>query len=167
MVNVKRNMIITAIWETILLFLFVPMLTLLSQGAHNDTAISWITMFLTWGVLLVSLVMFRRNQQKGLKHRVKIFDIKENGEPVDMFHNDEREWRLMLTAQYVSARVTTLFALIVMVAVPLTSGSIINAGSTIHLSVTLMAAVLTSIIAVGLLISEWSYVIVYFKLDKE
>lgn len=46
------------------------------------------------------LVILGVRQAKYKSKQVKILDWKSDGYPIDMSHNDEREWSLMLRALY-------------------------------------------------------------------
>lgn len=158
--NTKKSMINSAGAATIMLgaiYIFF-LISTLYKGYFNIpfkfSIILWI--ILAIGVICVMFFLMRTKTNR----KIKLFDFRENGYPVDMEHNDEREWRLMLTATYVSARLTVIYLIIVFL-VPYTTslfGLMFGTAFWMIFSATTLF--------VGIMINEWSYVFAYLHLDK-
>lgn len=158
--NTNKNVITSAGVATIMLgaiYIFF-LISTLYKGYFNVpfrlSLILWITLAI--GVIGVMVLLMRTKKNR----KIKFFDFRENAYPVDMEHNDEREWRLMLTATYVSARLTIIYLILVFL-VPYTAslfGLVFGTQFWMIFSATTLF--------VGIMINEWGYVFTYLHLNK-
>lgn len=162
MINVKKNLLVTTSLVTLLLVAMC--LAVVMENTHGMATLIVL-------ISLVVLVYFRRVRQTHLlTHRVRLFDLNEKGEPLDMLHNDEREWRLMLTANYVSGRVTGVFLIVVLGVCYVLTGSDLYSGMAFlptRYSLQYLLALVSILVTSATLIGEWSFLIAYFRLDRD
>ncbi|EHO48010.1 hypothetical protein HMPREF9104_03016 [Lentilactobacillus kisonensis F0435] len=162
MMNTKKHIVNVAVAASLILgiiYLFFLVCALYKGYGNVPINISiglWI--MLAVGVILDMVILVRTGKAN---RRIKFFDFGENGYPLDMEHNDEREWRMMLTATYVSARLTTSYLIIVFM-VPYA----------LVLSETPLGPSFWPIFAgtalfIAIMVSEWGYVLAYLHLNKQ
>ncbi|KRM12004.1 hypothetical protein ABTQ33_00965 [Paucilactobacillus suebicus] len=155
MINTRKNIVINTILMTIILIFF----TITTVSAQKIIKLTPLLNTVIMIIYIAALIWVIRRQRIH-RHRVKILDFKENGYPMAMNHNDEREWRMMLTAAYISQRVQTVIMLIFLV-IPFFFPSNVNLLSKDNLLLYGLSSPL-----ITLLVGEWAYALVYLHLDK-
>ncbi len=152
MINTKKNMVLSAITVNITIFF---MLLMIINSFYDFTDFPFSVLIIFSFLFIVHL-----NRSNHLKHhRLNLIDFKEHDYPLDMEHNDEREWRLMLTSTYISQRVALVYALIVLMMLSICSEWLIT------LSASLLLSFFVSAVGLGIILIEWVYVLSYFHLD--
>lgn len=150
MINTKRNILLTTLYGSCdLVGLCLLLATLFLD--------SYYLYFFSILLIIIPFIFIATKLRKNKKHSIKIFDLLENGYPLDMEHNDEREWRIMLTATYISYRITLATALVslVILLLLLKLSSLFSAFLLIELAV-----------VVPIITGQWTYLITYYKLDR-
>ncbi|MCT4397359.1 hypothetical protein NVV76_10130 [Pediococcus ethanolidurans] len=152
MINTKKNMIFSAITVSITTFFLLLMII---NFFYDFTDFPFSVLIIFSFLFIVHL-----NRSNHVKHhRLNLIDFKEHDYQLDMEHNDEREWRLMLTSTYISQRVAFVYALLVLV-IPFVGSKWLTT-----LSPSLLLSFFISAIGLGIILIEWVYVLSYFHLD--
>lgn len=154
MINTKKNIIVSAVIETLIFALAA-----LYASINNVSILGQLII-----IVLLLLALFMLGIRNGIigKRQVKILDWKSDSYPIDMSHNDEREWNLMLRANYISNRITSLFLVVLLILLmlinKLPSQKIVLPVSTNVLGI--------FIITVAILVNEWAYAFAFCYLDR-
>lgn len=154
MINTKKNIIVSAVIETLIFALAA-----LYASINNVSILGQLII-----IALLLLAIFMLGIRNGIigKRQVKILDWKSDSYPIDMSHNDEREWNLMLRANYISNRITSLFLVVLLILLmlinKLPSQKIVLPVSTNVLGI--------FIITVAILVNEWAYAFAFCYLDR-
>lgn len=154
MINTKKNIIVSAAIETFVLTLFV-----LEACLSNISIFDQLIMIVLFSLCLIILSM---RQVKYKSKQVKILDWKSDGYPIDMSHNDEREWSLMLRAHYIANRMTAVLLIVLLALL-----TVINKLPLQKIVLPVSANVLgILLITITLLVNEWAYAFAYCYLDR-
>ncbi len=154
MINTKKNIIVSAAIET---FIFV---LIALQACLNNASIY--TLLVTIVLLILGLVILgMRFASVGIK-RVKILDWKSDGYPLDMSHNDEREWNLMLRANYIASRIT-IVVLALLLCILMVINKLPSPKNVLPVSANVLGILL---ITSTILVNEWAYAFAYCYLDR-
>ncbi|MDM7517387.1 hypothetical protein QUF07_11810 [Lentilactobacillus sp. TOM.63] len=115
-----------------------------------------------WAILAMGIIfdLLLLTKTKKMNRKIKFFDFSESGYPVDMEHNDEQEWRLMLTATYISSRLTINYLIIAFI-IPYI---IILFGTGFGLIFWIIFS--GTALFIAMMINEWGYVFAYLHLDR-
>ncbi|MFD0896126.1 hypothetical protein [Loigolactobacillus binensis] len=156
--NTKKHILQVAVGAT-LMFGVIYLLSILGIIYGSLSNISSTVSLLI--VLLILIAVFTSFKLTGKQSRkAKWLDLNEDSYPADMEHNDEREWRMMLTATYISLRILIGFISLALVPIIIVA----YAGISVNGSLVLLYAL--SVLTLALLIQEWCYVLVYWHLDR-
>ena len=154
MINTKKNIIVSAAIETFVLALFV-----LEACLSNISISDQLIMIVLFSLCLVILGM---RQAKYKSKQVKILDWKSDGYPIDMSHNDEREWSLMLRAHYIANRMTAVL-LVVLLALLTVINKLPSQKIVLPVSTNVLGILL---ITITILVNEWAYAFAYCYMDR-
>ena len=154
MINTKKNIIVSAAIETFVLALFV-----LEACLSNISISDQLVMIVLFSLCLIILSM---RQAKYKSKQVKILDWKSDGYPIDMSHNDEREWSLMLRAHYIANRMTAVL-LVVLLALLTVINKLPSQKIVLPVSANVLGILL---ITITLLVNEWAYAFAYCYMDR-
>ncbi|KRL57241.1 hypothetical protein [Furfurilactobacillus rossiae] len=159
MTKTKRNMLInTSVWTIILLELLV-----LTYTRSSINFIGWLLVLFNLTILSMTQANFVPNQH------VKLFDLKETGQPLNMLPADEREWHVMQKADYVSTNVT-----LILLSVPLVTAFMLPkiaqdaADSVIPnlFSLDALSFIIVCLIVLILLVKKWASLFMYVLLEQ-
>ncbi|GHP13683.1 hypothetical protein YK48G_11080 [Lentilactobacillus fungorum] len=159
--NTKKHMINVAIATTLALgaiYIFFLGSAFYKGYANVPASVSVILWLVLGAGVIIDLFLLLKTRKT--KRKVKFFDFNEDGYPIDMQHNDEREWRMMLTATYISSRLTVIY-LIIAFLIPY---AIILSG--IELGAFFWAFFAGTVVFLAIMVNEWGYVISYIHLDR-
>lgn len=154
MINTKKNIIVSAAIET-----FVCVLIALQACWSNAPIFALLVMIV---LMCLCLIILGMRQAKYKIKQVKILDWKSNSYPIDMSHNDEREWSLQLRAQYIANRMTAVL-LVVLLALLMVINKLPSQKIVLPVSANVLGILL---IIITILVNEWAYAFAYCYLDR-
>lgn len=158
MMDTKKHILRVAVGATLIygvVYLFSLLSVIYGSLSNLSSVLSLFILFVTVIAIFISFKLTGKQRRK-----IKMLDFNENGYPIDMEHNDEREWRMMLTATYISLRILIIFISLALLPIIL----VVYTGITVNGSFVLLYAL--SVLILALLIQEWCYVLVYWHLDR-
>lgn len=156
MINTKKNIIVSAAIET---FIFV--LIALQACALSNASIFVLLVMIA--LLILGLIMLGMRDAKLEIKRAKIRDYwKSDSYPIDMSHNDEREWSLQLRANYIANRITAIL-LVVLLVLLLVINKLPSQKIVLPVSANVLGILL---ITATILVNEWAYAFAYCYLDR-
>ncbi|MCF6160032.1 MAG: hypothetical protein LKG79_01905 [Furfurilactobacillus sp.] len=158
MINTKKNMLRFALVDTVMGCMFIEF------SWHNH-------LFKPSGgiiaILALFIFIFARNfllpDGRPVYRMKSLLKIRKNSQSVSNLPNNEREWQLILEADYLSTRVLIIlmiFPLIAAILIP-EYANISNVSQLISLNIDTVGFIVVCLIALAFLIKEWTMLALY------